>query len=315
MNRFFLICAAALTASGFAHAQDKAQDSNDTAAHLLSAEEIAAFVPNIDDYPADPQRIAAMEFSFVGGALAAGKRPTAISDDGNPEKLIPEFRDAVGEYTSLGSRYQPNIESIADAKPDLIIADKDRHTVIKDDLEKIAPTLFVKSRGEDYYENLQAAQVIGHVLHQDDTMSKSIEDHLQKMRDARDALQGSKMADETVQFAVITDKGMWMHGPTSYAGTVISSLGLKSPIPEQTEEAYIPTSLEQLLAADPDWLLVGRYNDHTVLEDWKDSPLYQNLKAVKNDHVVEVDSSYWSLSRSMPSAERMAQDLIAHSQE
>lgn len=55
-------------------------------------------------------------------------------------------------------RSQPSLEAIAVLKPDLIIADAERHRAIYQDLQRIAPTLLLKSRGETYQENLESAQ-------------------------------------------------------------------------------------------------------------------------------------------------------------
>ena len=188
-------------------------------------------------------------------------------------------------------------------KPDLIIADDERHTVIADELNRIAPSVVLKSRGESYVENIQTAQLVGHIVHQDQKMSQVINTHLEKMADLKSQLATTPLANHSVQFAIISDKGMWLHGPSSYAGSLLNHLNIKSPIPEQTGEAYIATSLEQLLAANPDWLLIGRYNDHTIYDEWKSSPLFNQLTAVKKNQVIEVDPNYWALNRSMQSAE------------
>ena len=282
--------------------------------HLLTEQQIAQRIPNLDKFPQNPQRIVVMEFSFLGDILAVGLQPIGVADDNKPDSIIPEFRDKVSDYTSIGSRYQPSLETIADLKPDLIIADEERHTIIADELNHIAPAVVFKSRGESYEENLQTAQLVGHVVHQDKKMAQAINQHLQTMHGYKAQLADSKLANQTIQFAIISDKGMWFHGPRSYAGSVLEYLNINSPIPEQTQEAYIPTSLEQLVSADPDWLLIGRYNDHTVYDEWQSSPLFQQLKAVKNNHVIEVDPNYWALNRSMQSAEHMAQDVINISQ-
>ena len=277
---------------------------------LLTDEEIKVRLPNLSNYPNDPKRIVVLEYSFLGDALALGLTPVGIADDNKPDSIIAEFTKQLSDYTSVGSRYQPSLEAIADLKPDLIIADDERHTVIADELNRIAPSVVLKSRGESYVENIQTAQLVGHIVHQDKKMSQVINTHLKKMADLKSQLATTPLANHSVQFAIISDKGMWLHGPSSYAGSLLNHLSIKSPIPEQTGEAYIATSLEQLLAANPDWLLIGRYNDHTIYDEWKSSPLFNQLTAVKNNQVIEVDPNYWALNRSMQSAEYMTAELL-----
>lgn len=277
---------------------------------LLTQQQIQQRLPNIDKFPKDPKSIVVMEYSFLGDLIAVGLNPVGIADDNKPDSIIPEFSKAISGYTSIGSRYQPSLEAIADLKPDLIIADQERHTVIEDELNQIAPAIVLKSRGESYEENLHTAQLVGHIVHQDQKMEQAITTHIKTMQDLRAKLASTPIANQKVQFAIISDKGMWMHGPSSYAGSLLNYLNIKSPIPDQTNEAYIATSLEQLVAADPDWLLIGRYNEHTLYDDWQSSPLFNQLTAVKKHQVIEVDPTYWALNRSMQSAEHMARELL-----
>ncbi|UTV30015.1 Fe(3+) dicitrate ABC transporter substrate-binding protein [Photobacterium atrarenae] len=252
-----------------------------------------------------PTRIVALEFSFVDAMAAVGVAPLGIADDGKPERLIPAVKAVVPTWHSVGSRYQPSLEAIAELKPDLIIADLERHSTIYQDLSRIAPTLVLKSRGETYQENLEAVITLAKAINKSPEMAARLAQHRETMA----AFKAEIQAPGTVQFAVLSERGMWMHGPASYAGSVLDSLGIKGPIPEQTEQAYIPTSLEQLLAANPDWLLIGRYSEQTPLDEWQSSPMYSLLRAVKHDRVVEVSPGLWSLSRGMLAAEGMAENI------
>ncbi|MEJ2765876.1 Fe(3+) dicitrate ABC transporter substrate-binding protein [Photobacterium sp. MCCC 1A19761] len=252
-----------------------------------------------------PTRIVALEFSFVDAMAAIGVAPLGIADDGKPERLIPAVKAVVPNWHSVGSRYQPSLEAIAELKPDLIIADLERHSTIYQDLKRIAPTLILKSRGETYEENLAAVLTLAKAINKTEEMEVRLRQHRETMA----AYKAMIDSQETVQFAVVSDRGMWMHGPASYAGGVLDLLNVKSPIPDQTGQAYLPTSLEQLLAANPDWLLIGRYADQTPLEEWQSSPMYSLLRAVKHDRVIEVSPGLWSLSRGMLAAEGMAENI------
>lgn len=252
-----------------------------------------------------PKRVVALEYSFVDALASVGVSPVGIADDKKSERVIPEVRAIIKQWQSVGMRSQPSLEAIAQLKPDLIIADAERHSAVYEDLKAIAPTLILKSRGETYQENLEAAQIIGVALNKEAQMKVRIAQHKSKMATYKKRFSSK----DSIQFAVVTDKGMWMHGPASYAGGVISTLGLASPIPGQTEKAYIPTSFEQLLKVNPDWLLLGPYKDHTVVDDWKTNPLYDMLKAAKTEQTVYVSPELWSLNRGMMAAEGIAQNL------
>ena len=55
-------------------------------------------------------------------------------------------------------------DTIARLKPDLIVADLNRHQALYSDLASIAPTLLLPSRGEDYEGSLKSAELIGKAL-------------------------------------------------------------------------------------------------------------------------------------------------------
>ncbi|NOH34875.1 Fe(3+) dicitrate ABC transporter substrate-binding protein [Vibrio chagasii] len=252
-----------------------------------------------------PQRIVVLEFSFVDALAAVGVSPVGVADDNDATRVIPAVRDLVDPWQSVGMRSQPSLEAIAVLKPDLIIADAERHRAVYQDLQRIAPTLLLKSRGETYQENLESALKIGVALDKQSDMEQRIQQHHQAMLDFKSHFS----LKQTVQFAVVSDKGMWLHGPASYAGGVLTTLGIASPIEELTEKAYLPTSFELLLKTNPDWLLLGAYSHPNVVNDWEKNPLFNLMTSAKNSQVVEVSPALWSLNRGMLAAEQMAKNL------
>ncbi len=252
-----------------------------------------------------PERIVVLEFSFVDALAAVGISPVGIADDKKSERVIPAVREVIQSWTSVGMRSQPSLEVIAELKPDLIIADAERHAAVYEDLSRIAPTLLLKSRGETYQENLEAAAIVGVVVNKEQEMQARIAQHKATMAAYKQRFTNK----DTIQFAVVTEKGMWMHGPASYAGGVITELGLNSPIPDQTEKAYLPTSFEQLLKANPDWLLLGPYSEQTVVDEWQTSPLYKMLTVSQKQQAIKVSPALWSLNRGMLAAEGIAKNL------
>ncbi|WP_127558126.1 Fe(3+) dicitrate ABC transporter substrate-binding protein [Saccharospirillum alexandrii] len=256
--------------------------------------------------PAPPERVVALEFSFVDALATLGVSPVGVADDGDATRVIDPIRAKLNEWTSLGSRSQPSLEVIASLEPDLIIADVERHAAVYEDLQRIAPTLILKSRGETYEDNLNAVMKVAQAFGQEEAMAERIAQHNATM----DAYAAQVNSQATVQFAVSSEKGVWLHGPRAYAGGVIARLGLNSPIPEETEQAYIQITLERLVQANPDYFLVGEYGDQTAVDTYKQNPLWSVITAVKNDHYVETDPRLWSLNRGMISAEIMAAELV-----
>ena len=132
-----------------------------------------------------PQRVVVLEFSFVDALAAVGVSPVGVADDNDASRVIPAVRKLINPWKSVGMRAQPSLEAIAVLKPDLIIADAERHRTVLKDLQRIAPTLLLKSRGETYQENLESARKIGAALNQHSAMEQRIERHTKPWRNLR----------------------------------------------------------------------------------------------------------------------------------
>ncbi|OCH14771.1 MULTISPECIES: Fe(3+) dicitrate ABC transporter substrate-binding protein [unclassified Aliivibrio] len=252
-----------------------------------------------------PQRIVVLEFSFVDALAAVGVSPVGVADDNDASRVIPAVRELIQPWKSVGMRSQPSLEAIAVLKPELIIADAERHRTVYQDLQRIAPTLLLKSRGETYQENLKSALKIGIAVDRQSEMELRIQQHQQAMADFKSHFS----LKETIQFAVVSDKGMWLHSPASYAGGVLTALGIASPLVASTEKAYLPTSFELLLKTNPDWLLLGAYSHPNIVDDWRKNSLFNALTSEKKKQLVEVSPELWSLNRGMLAAEQIARNL------
>ena len=136
-------------------------------------------------------------------------------------------------------------------------------------------------------------------------MLQLIADHDKRM----DAFAKEINSDKSFLFAVSSPRGVYMHSPKAYAGGVMARLGLVSAIPNETEKAYISTTLERLVKANPDYLLVGEYGDATMIDEFKKSPLWKMISTVKNATYRETDALLWSKNRGMIAAEIMAKEL------
>jgi len=255
--------------------------------------------------PQAPKRIVVLEYSFIDALASIGISPIGVADDLDPQRIIPAVRELLDPWTSVGMRSQPSLEVIARLKPDLIIGDIYRHRVSYEDLSQIAPTMLLKSRGESYLDALEAAKVIGKAVGKESEMLARISQHKQLMDSYRERFK----SEETIQFTTVNERGMWMHGPLSFTGSLFSYLGLKSALPDLQDNHLIQANLEVLLKVNPDWLFYVRSKPVTVLESWENNPLFKLLKISKTGQMVQVSSALWSLNRGMLAAEGIAKEL------
>lgn len=76
-----------------------------------------------------------LELSFLDAVHNLGITPVGIADD-NKKDMIKKLVGSSIDYTSVGTRSEPNLEVISSLKPDLIIADAERHKNIYKQLKK-----------------------------------------------------------------------------------------------------------------------------------------------------------------------------------
>ncbi len=253
-----------------------------------------------------PKRIVVLEFSFADALAAVGMSPVGIADDKETDRVLKEVRDVIGSWASVGTRSQPSMEVIASLKPDLIIADISRHEAVYADLQKIAPTLILPSRRETYEDSLKAAAIIGKVIGKDQAMQARLQQHRKIM--AQYAQQLPQKIE--VQFGVARDDALFLHTKDSYAGGVIHALGLANAETGRDDTAYRQTGLEQLVAINPEYLIIGNYVTPSIIDKWHNEPLFSVLQAARQNHIYQVNQNTWSRCRGIMAAERMSQDLV-----
>lgn len=254
-----------------------------------------------------PQRIVTLEYSFVDALAIVNVSPIGIADDKDASRILPQIRDIIGDWTSVGTRSQPSLEMISSLKPDLIIADIDRHLGVYDELQKIAPTLILKSRRETYKDHIHSARVIGKVVGKDAQMQARLAQHDVTMKEIAEQLpQGIE-----VQFGIALDNRLSLHPGQSYVGTLMQFLGFKTPPLLKDHSASVHTNLEQLLASNPEHLIIGHYYSPDILDDWQKEPLWSLLQAVQKQQLYHVSNpGTWSRSRGILAAEVIGQELL-----
>ncbi|AVQ33576.1 iron citrate ABC transporter substrate-binding protein [Staphylococcus muscae] len=264
----------------------------------------------------EPKKVVALEYSFVDALVALGVKPVGIADDGDKENIIDPIRDKVGDYKSVGDRKQPNLEVISQLKPDLIIADSNRHKGNYEQLSKIAPTILLPSLDSDYKQNLEAFKTIGKALSKSDEADKRLDEHKDKIEKYQKEITMDK--DKKVLPAVISQSGLLAHSDKSYVGQFLHELGFKEALtkdvadqlPEYLNAPYLNMNSEQLSDVNPErmFIMVNGEDDPFYVK-MKEDKVWNELDAVKNDRVHVVDRLTWAKFRGLISSEEIAKEL------
>lgn len=266
------------------------------------------------DVPDAPERIVVLEFSFIDALASVGIVPVGIADDNKAGRVTDVYGDVLGDgWTSVGTRKTPSLEVIASLAPDLIIADKTRHSEAYDALSQIAPTIVLDSLGGDYPAAIEQMAVIGEAIGKPDEMAARIVAHKATMEDYAEKIR-PYAAGVKAQFGVVNADALYLHSPASYNGSLLAMFGfeptMEAPEGGVYEKNYIQTPLETLSELNPDLLILGEYTDPSATDGWAGEPLWEALAAVKNDNVHDVTANNWSRLRGMVAAELTATDLL-----
>lgn len=252
-----------------------------------------------------PQRIVVLELSFADALAAVNVSPVGIADDNDPSRILSDVSAHFTTWQSVGTRAQPSLEAISALKPDLIIADSSRHAGIYKALQAIAPVLLLKSRNETYAENLQSAAIIGKVVGKENEMRQRLALHHQRMQTF--ATQLPKGAN--VVFGTSREQQFNLHSRDSYTGSVLTALGLTLPA-AVNDAPMTAVGLEQLLAINPEWLIVAHYRQQSIVRTWQQDPLWQVMQAAQKQQIAQVDSNTWARMRGIFAAERIGEEIV-----
>ncbi|MFS0556280.1 ABC transporter substrate-binding protein [Brevibacillus sp. 179-C9.3 HS] len=290
-----------LTGCGSAEQQPPAagQDSAQTAQKRIVKHELGE-----SEITGDPKRVVALEYSFVDGLWELGVTPVGIAQE--KDKDVEGLLGQKIEYTSVGTRQQPSLEVISSLQPDLIIGDLNRHKDIYKDLQKIAPTIILKSRNSTYQENLSSFTTIGEALNK----QKEAEQRLIKHKEIIEEFKKKVPAGDSrnVMLGVFRADSLSAHGAKSFDGELLEMIGIKNAI-QDAPEPTVKISLEQMVQWDPDVIFLAEADD-ALLNEWKQNELWNNITAVKNKEVYKVNRDLWTRYRGLKSAERIVEEAV-----
>ena len=252
-----------------------------------------------------PSRVVALEYSFVDALAQVSVSPVGVADDNKIDRILPQVREKIAAWQSVGTRSQPSLEVIASLKPDLIIADPSRHTAVFEELKKIAPTVMFDSRHESYQENLETAQKIGDLVGKSAEMKAKINEHNDYIANIAKNLgvQGKKASFGTSRedkFNIQNDNG--------YVGSFLTTLGF-APTKLNSDQAFVEINLEQLVMEKPEYLFIAHYRDESIARKWEAEPLWKAIPAVKANHVYSVDADMWARGRGLEASKIMAKQI------
>ncbi|CAN5568116.1 Fe(3+) dicitrate ABC transporter substrate-binding protein [soil metagenome] len=254
-----------------------------------------------------PQRVIVLEYSFVDSLFALDLQPIGYADDGVPAYLLKLLQATTAE--AVGTRNEPNLETIAHLKPDLIIADTTRHTAIYEQLKQIAPTLIFDSYRGSYETQIEIFKELSQIFHKEALAEQVIADARQALAAAQKLAVGH---ERNISVGVLAGTGFTAHSNASYMGTLLAGLGLPTALEPLDGKTQFLLDLEGIVTLKPKAIVVTcSPEDRGLWNEWTSKPVWQQLDAVKNQQVYVFNRDLWSKSRGLLSLHLILRDAKA----
>lgn len=252
----------------------------------------------VTEVPNDPQRVVVLEPLELDTAVALGVTPVGAAVASNVSG-VPAYLDAA-DVTPVGTVPEPDLEAIAALAPDLILGTEARHSKLYDQLDSIAPTVFIATQADPWRDN---ALLIGEALGREDEVQGLLADVDDRCAEIADefAVDG-----QTAQLVRPRDEAtLSLYGPTSFAGSLLECVGFTIPEQDWADGLQADISPENILDARADHVFITA----TDVTDEASIPAAITQNSEEFPSVTLVDTSYWVSGVGPLGAQKVLDDI------
>ena len=251
-------------------------------------------------FTTQPVRVACLTEICPDIMAELGLEPVAVND---PLSTDPRFFGSRADEFQVigGSFFEPSLEDIAAAEPDLVIGLGSVHDGLRDALRPIAPLYIVNPL--TYEDSIHYLKEIGAAMGRSAEADEAAQRFLSKLEDYRARSPKDRTAlvmyGSDVNFGIDTEEALtggllaevtgypWPNSPLDQGGHASGGMQF---------------SLEGVLSVDPDVIFVQTmafpgFQPPPLAEQLAENPLWSELRAVQNGEIHEVSFSLWSTGR------------------
>ena len=215
-----------------------------------------------------------------------------------PSGNLPEYLNAYAESTKVGSLKEPDLEAIFAFEPDVIIISA-RQQAFYDQLNEIAPTIYVELGASTYMEDFEKnAHILGQVFDKENEVEKNIASVKTLVEEVK---QLASQSEDKGLIILTNDGSISAYGSGSRFGLIHDVLGVKQAddsIEVSTHGQEV--NFEYIAAMNPDILYVvdrtAAVGGTTYASTTLDNELVKATKAAMTGRIVMLDPDAWYLS-------------------
>lgn len=257
--------------------------------------------------PVAPERVVVLDYAPLDSALALDVEPIGRLEI-LPSSIYPSSVDTI---PLVGSGVRPNLETILQLQPDLILSNQVSSGRIYRQLSQIAPTVLTSDNGRkgSWQANLR---LYAEALGKPEQAEQLLTDYQQRVEVLQTALP---QPPETTAVSVIAhwSGGIVAYSSESFPGSVLRDVGFaRNPAQGEGQRYGVLLSREDLTQIDGDviFLLHNSGSEDSVGKAaFLSDPLWSQLDAVQQGIVCEVSSAHWSGGRSILAANQILVDV------
>lgn len=195
-----------------------------------------------------------------------------------------DYPEEAKAKAKVGGYFTTSLESILDKDPDLILTDG--HDPVAEQIVKLdIPVLVLQPK--DIFGIFRNIQLLGKVMNQEEKAARLV-NNLQERLDAVAEITAGATSRPTVFFEIdaADPTKPWTAGQGSFADALITLAGGTNIVTEST--SWLQLSLETLVSADPDFIVLGDYPYVNAEQVSARSGAWRELTAVKLGRVCAI---------------------------
>ena len=215
-----------------------------------------------------------------------------------------QYKDA--KVVSIGWQGNPDLDKIAELKPDLILMTGEQEDLYEE-LSEIAPTVGYQINTDENWDYHETSLKVAEIFDKRDEMKKDL-DRL----DAREAVFAenvkAKFGDQKLMYLRVTDNDIryYAYGHFGYLYDTYHFNRAETFNPDDMFQVIDPDKLKDI---NPDLLIVQADSQELLDNKLKNTPVWTSLKAVQNNKVIYADYSTYMLGVGIVSQEAIMKQI------
>lgn len=201
-----------------------------------------------------------------------------------------QYKDA--KVVSVGWQGSPDLDKIAELKPDLILMTGEQEDLYEE-LSEIAPTVGYQINTDENWDYHETSLKVAEIFDKRDEMKKDLD-----RVDAREAVFAenvkAKFGNQKLMYLRVTDNDIryYAYGHFGYLYDTYHFNRAETFNPDDMFQVIDPDKLKDI---NPDLLIVQADSQELLENKLKNNPVWSSLKAVQNNKVIYADYSTYML--------------------